>query len=115
MALCITVGQRAPRSISPLAVEVDGFTAELNELMQVGAIPPVDLIPSLAYIPERWAPWKTKVSNLERRQTLYYTKLLQESKARAAKGAGGEATCLFQIACDRQKELKLTDEMIMYV
>lgn len=84
----------------------------LNELFKVGGIPPVDLIPSLAHIPERWAAWKTKLFGLESRQRIYYSKLLKDTQARMEKGVGGRADML-SIACEKQEELKLTEDAIL--
>ncbi|KAG8886909.1 hypothetical protein FRB98_000784 [Tulasnella sp. 332] len=112
LSLCIVVGQRAPRPNSPLATELDRNTAVLNELFKVGGIPPVDLIPSLAHIPERWAAWKTKLFGLENRQKIYYSKLLKDTQARIEKGASGRADML-SIACEKQDELKLTEDAIL--
>lgn len=81
--------------------------------MQVGGIPPVDLIPALAWIPEMFfgnGKWKTKLHNLGRSIHEYYTPLTKAAKARFAEG-GGDGT-LVQTACEKQKEYKLTEKMI---
>ena len=57
--LSITYGKRAPRyeSYEPTAFFDAQHMWEIA--LAPGAQPPVDFLPFLKYIPERWAPWKT--------------------------------------------------------
>lgn len=56
--------------------------------LEPGAHPPVDLLPFLNRIPERWAPWKQLCREVRRRQRKLYFGLLEQSENRLHDGNG---------------------------
>ncbi|KAK7055284.1 cytochrome P450 [Favolaschia claudopus] len=68
IAMLTTYGQRVPSAASPNA---QYFMELLHQSMRIhvhGNFPPIDLIPVLKYLPERWAPWLA-ISRRSRAQT----------------------------------------------
>ncbi|KAJ7657112.1 cytochrome P450 [Mycena rosella] len=62
-------GKRAPRYETPETTAFFKAQHEWELVLKPGATPPVDLIPILKYVPERWAKWKrdcTKTRKLQR-------------------------------------------------
>jgi hypothetical protein len=53
-----------------------------------GALPPVDFLPFLKYLPPLLAPWKTKCENTRRLQRKLYFGLLRDTEERVAQGHG---------------------------
>lgn len=51
-------------------------------------MPPVDLLPFLMYIPERWASWKKLVNNVKISHETMYERLLRVVETRMKKGFG---------------------------
>lgn len=74
---------------------------------------PVDLIPILKYVPERWAPWKQLWRETRRLQRSLYYSFLEHAEQRIQRGTKG-GTFIERIL-DRQEELKLTREMVAWV
>jgi hypothetical protein len=68
--------------------------------------PPVDLIPILKYVPERWAPWKTICRKARELQRELYFGLLGEAEARLARGE--ETGCFMENLIQRQEELGMS-------
>jgi hypothetical protein len=54
--------------------------------LTIGALPPVELLPFLKYIPAPLAPWKTRCANVRRLQRKLYFGLLRETEERLAQG-----------------------------
>lgn len=78
--------------------------------MEPGSQPPIDLLPVLRYIPERWAPWKTACAEVRKRQREVYFGLLSECQRRLAKGE--ENGCYIEQVLMRQEEFGLSEEHV---
>ncbi|KAK7040226.1 hypothetical protein VNI00_010032 [Paramarasmius palmivorus] len=50
--------------------------------MQPGTVPPVDKLPILGYIPERWAPWKALLKEVQRKHHELYFGFFEECERR---------------------------------
>ncbi|KAG8997183.1 hypothetical protein FRB93_000469 [Tulasnella sp. JGI-2019a] len=85
--------------------------ATLNELFSVGNVPPVNLIPILAYIPERLAAWKMKMSDLRQRTRALFASFYQTLRART----GSEGPEMMQSVLVKQDQLNLSHEDIFLV
>lgn len=70
--------------------------------LEPGAHPPVDLIPILRYIPERWASWKTLCRDIQYLQRKLYFGLLDQCKTRMLKGKRN-GCCMEEILDNSQK------------
>ena len=53
-----------------------------ERVLEPGAHPPVDLLPILRHVPERWAPWKTLCREVRQLQRELYFGLLEQSERR---------------------------------
>lgn len=62
----------------------------LNAL-EIGTMPPVDLFPILTLVPERWATWKSIVSNIRHLHESLYDRLLSTVEKRLESGHGSGA------------------------
>lgn len=67
---------------------MDFFEAQhrWEHLMEPGAHAPVDLIPILKFVPERWASWKTEVKIVRNLQHKLYFGLLEQVEERMKEG-----------------------------
>lgn len=109
--ISVVHGQRCPRYSTPRAQTLINNLKTFSQLVRPGETPPLDLIPALKYIPERWAPWKTTLKDLRRSQREYYSGLMEETKHRMARGDGNG--CFMQKILEQQEPFKLTDEMTL--
>lgn len=101
----LTFGKRCPYSDSQEAsVFYKALRTGLNLLSAGG--PPVDLIPILKYIPERWAPWKTTCREVKAMQHQLYFGLLDKAEMRLARGEGNG--CLMEDVLQRLGELGMS-------
>jgi hypothetical protein len=67
--------------------EVPAFFKALRlSAKTVDEAPPLDELPFLKYIPERWAPWKTAYKEVKKTQRELYFGLLEEAEKRVEKG-----------------------------
>ena len=78
-----------------------------------GAQPPVDLLPILKYVPERWASWKTLCKDVRKAQRTLYFGLLTECEERVKRGE--ENGSYIEQVVMRQKEFGMNREHIGYV
>lgn len=109
----VLYGKRAPRYDTPETTAFFHLMREWGDLLSPGATPPVDIIPILKYIPERWAKWKqdcTRVRSLQR--TLYF-RLLDETKQRLC--GGDENGSFMEEVLAKEKELGMNWEMTAYL
>jgi hypothetical protein len=82
-----------------------------GHVLEPGAHPPVDMLPFLKYIPERWAPWKSLCREVRRLQRELYFGLLEECEQRVASVSHGGQEAFMDGVVRRQAELGLTREM----
>lgn len=80
--------------------------------MEPSAHPPVDLIPILRYIPERWAPWKTLCRNVRSLQRKVYFGLLAQCETRMLKGKRNG--CCMEEILDNNQKYSMTRELSGY-
>ncbi|KAF7333382.1 putative cytochrome P450 [Mycena venus] len=81
-------GKRAPRYETP---EISGFfnvLHEFNTILGPGAAPPVDAIPILKFVPERWAKWKRECKRIRNLQRTLYFGMVEETRDRIRRGEG---------------------------
>ncbi|KAG9045811.1 hypothetical protein FS837_005601 [Tulasnella sp. UAMH 9824] len=111
--MSVVHGQRCPRYATPRAQNLIINLKTFSQLVRPGETPPLDLIPALKYVPERFAQWKTTLKNLRNAQREYYGGLMDETRQRMERGNGNG--CFMEKIMDRQEEFKLTDEMTLYM
>ncbi|KAG9051644.1 hypothetical protein FS837_000031 [Tulasnella sp. UAMH 9824] len=109
----IIFGRRLPRANSYAAVTLNENSQVLDDLVKPGSTPPVDLIPILHYVPERWAKWKTLIRTQKERHRVFYDWLLSTVETRMEAGRGNG--CLIETLLSKREELGITREMIMYL
>jgi hypothetical protein len=105
--LSIAYGKRCPR---PDTEEERLFYEGVRLTVQVVSAegPPVDLLPILKYVPERWAPWKGICREARTLQRRLYFGLLEETEARLVRG---ESTgCFMEEVIQRQKDLGMSKD-----
>ncbi|KAG1873184.1 cytochrome P450 [Suillus subluteus] len=105
--LSIAFGKRCPR---PDMEEERLFYEGVRLTVQVVSAegPPVDLLPILKYVPERWAPWKGICREARTLQRRLYFGLLEEAEIRLARG---ESTgCFMEEVIRRQEELGMSKD-----
>jgi len=84
--LSVLYGKRAPQPTSSDVVDFFGVQHRWEHLMEPGAYAPVDLIPILKFVPERWASWKTEVKIVRHLQHKLYFGLLEQVEERMKEG-----------------------------
>lgn len=77
--------------------------------LEPGAHPPLDIIPILKHVPERWAPWKTLCKQVRAKQRELYFGLLNECRARLQRGQQNH--CFMEQVLQRQEEFGLENEV----
>jgi hypothetical protein len=84
-----------------------------SELLEPGATPPIDAIPFLKFIPERWAKWKRECRRVQGLQRAFYFGLVEETKERLRGGL--ENGSYMEEVLARRDELGMDNEMIGWV
>lgn len=111
--LSTVFGMRCPRYESSIISDFFQSQRRWEAVLEPGAHPPVDLIPVLKYVPERWASWKTLCRDIRRRQQKLYLGLRDHCEDRIKeKRRNG---CFMEDVIDQQEKLGLNREMIGYV
>ncbi|KAG8949193.1 hypothetical protein FRC04_008991 [Tulasnella sp. 424] len=113
VVVSIVFGQRIPRHNSPLAATFRGNSEMLDYLLQPGNTPPVDLIPALKMVPERFAKWKTVCRTQREHIRSFYDGLVSMCEERMKRGDGNG--CFVETLLERRESLGMTREMIMYL
>jgi hypothetical protein len=108
--LSIVYGKRSPRFDTYETKTFWRVLHQWEDLLAPGAHPPVDLLPFLKYVPERWAPWKTLCKEVGRSQRDLYYGLLKECEGRIRDGR--ENGSYMEVVLKRQKEFGLNKEQI---
>ena len=85
-----------------------------STVLAPGAQPPVDFLPILKYVPERWAPWKTLYKEVRKVQRKLYFGLLTECE-RARVKRGEENSSYMEEVVKRQEEFEMTRDHVGYV
>jgi hypothetical protein len=92
--------------------EVTGFFTVMQEwiaLFGPGAVPPVDAIPILNLIPERWAKWKRDCKRVRDLQRARYFGLVEETRERMRRNQHNGS--FMEDVLERQAELGMDDKM----
>jgi hypothetical protein len=103
--LSILYGHRAPRLTSPEVVDFFVFAHRLIALLEPGSHPPIDLIPILKFVPERWAPWKSEVKIIRHIHKKLYFGLLEKFEQRLAQGTS--VACFMESFVERAPRMGL--------
>ncbi|KAF8176366.1 cytochrome P450, partial [Mycena galopus ATCC 62051] len=111
--LSVLYGKRAPRYETPETTALFCVIHEWSRVLEPGATPPVDLIPLLKYVPERWAKWKRDCAKIRKLQRDLYFGLLDETKGRLSRG--DENGSYMEEILTRQEELGMDREMTGYL
>jgi hypothetical protein len=92
--------------------EVTGFFTVMQEwtsLLEPGAVPPIDAIPILNLIPERWAKWKRDCKRVRDLQRARYFGLVEETRERMRRNQHNGS--FMEDVLERQAELGMDDKM----
>ncbi|PPQ93153.1 hypothetical protein CVT25_010777 [Psilocybe cyanescens] len=108
----IVFGKPTPRHDSPVATLFRDFILQFSKAFSPEAAP-VDFVPVLKYIPERWAPWKKLWRDTRELQRSLYFGLLDDAEKRASSGI--KQNTFVERIIERQAELGLDRETIAYI
>jgi len=111
--LTLLYGKRCPQFENSVAeVYFDGVKL-FNEIMDPGAHPPVDLFPSLKYLPSRWASWKSLCDRARVLRDELYSSLL--SACEQALNDGHGTGCYIETVLKNQRKVNMTRDEIRCV
>ena len=109
--LSTTFGIRSPRFEDNFTAEFINVNEQWEQIVQPGATPPVDLMPFLQYLPERyWGQWKSTCKDIRTKQRDLYFGLRDMCAERMKDGKSNG--CFLETLLERQEKLGLTYEMI---
>ncbi|CAL1703430.1 unnamed protein product [Somion occarium] len=83
-----------------------------NRIMRPGGMPPIDILPVLKYIPERWAPWKTLCKQAHDMQHKLYSGSVQICIDRIKDDKRSD--CFMEFLLDHQEQYSLDQEELVY-
>ncbi|KAJ7792587.1 cytochrome P450 [Mycena leptocephala] len=110
--LSVLYGKRAPRYQTSELTAVFHVMNKWSQLVEPGATPPVDAIPLLKFVPERWSKWKRDCRRIRTQQRALYFGLLDETKERLRRGE--ENGSYMEEVLARKEELGMDNEMAGY-
>jgi hypothetical protein len=102
-------GRRVPRYETEEVNEFITTTHDWSALLEPGAVPPIDAIPILKLIPERWAKWKRECKRVSDLQRARYFGLVEETRERMRRNQHNGS--FMEEVLERQVELGMDDEM----
>ncbi|KAJ7613215.1 cytochrome P450 [Roridomyces roridus] len=111
--LSVVYGKRAPRKDTPELVAFFQVLHDWLSILEPGAAPPVDLIPALKLIPDRWAKWKRTARRIRQAQRRLLFGLLEAVEDRVSRGR--ENGSFVEQVLAKQTELRLDREMTAYL
>ncbi|KAJ7143019.1 cytochrome P450 [Mycena epipterygia] len=111
--LSVLFGKRAPRYESPETTAYFEVEHKWIRLLDAGSTPPVDMLPILKLVPERWAKWKRDCRNVRNLQRALFFGLLEETKERLRTGEGNGS--YMEDLLTRQENFEMDEEMIGYL
>jgi hypothetical protein len=100
-------GKRAPRFATKEVTAFFHVQHIWEYLLFPGSFPPVDQLPWLKYVPERFAKWKQVCREVQTLQRELYFGLLEETEKRET-----ENGCFMETIIQRADEWKLDREMV---
>jgi hypothetical protein len=107
--MSVLYGKRSPRYESKASTSFFQVNHLWEQALAPGAHPPVDLLPALNYIPERWAPWKRACKEIRKRQRELYFGLYEECEERIVRGE--ENGCYMESVIEKREEFGMSREM----
>ncbi|KAF8142502.1 cytochrome P450 [Mycena galopus ATCC 62051] len=111
--LSVLYGKRSPRYETPQTTAFFKAQHAWVTTIEPGATPPVDMIPILKYVPERWAKWKRDCAKARKLQRDLYFSLLDETKERMRRGE--ENGSYMEEVITRQEEFGMDREITGYL
>ncbi|KAF7328683.1 putative cytochrome P450 [Mycena sanguinolenta] len=111
--MSVIYGKRSPRYETPETIAFFNAQHEWEAILEPGSTPPIDLIPILKYVPERWAKWKRDCAKTRKLQRDLYFGLLDETKERLSKG--DENGSYMEEVLTRQEEFGMDREITGYL
>ncbi|TFK49876.1 cytochrome P450 [Heliocybe sulcata] len=83
--LSVTFGKRAPHTRTRELLAFFEMHPLWERILMPGSYAPVDFLPFLKYVPERWAAWKGDCKRVKKMQEDLYFGLMEETKHRLEK------------------------------
>jgi hypothetical protein len=83
--MTILWGVRCPDYETPVMTDFYDTLEMWKKVTEPGSHPPLDLLPILKHVPEKWAPWKPLVRQVRHLQRKLYFGLLDEAENRILK------------------------------
>ncbi|KAJ7182865.1 cytochrome P450 [Mycena crocata] len=111
--LSVLYGKRSPRYETADTVAFFNAQHEWERVLEPGATPPVDLMPILKCVPERWAKWKRDCAKTRKLQRDLYFGLLDETQERLR--TGQENGSYMEELLTRQVEFGMDREITGYL
>ncbi|CAE6457751.1 unnamed protein product [Rhizoctonia solani] len=111
--LSVLFGKRAPRFETQEVVDFFDVQHMWEQVLTPGALPPVDFLPFLKWMPRPLAQWKDYCDETRRRQRKLYFGLLRETEERVANGH--ENGCFMEEVLARQEEFGMSRELVGYL
>lgn len=108
----LAFGKREADHDSPKAREFREYICNFTITISPEAAP-VDLLPILRYIPERFAPWKRLWRVTQKQQRSLYYSFLEHTESSI--NSGNRSGSFIENLLDQQADLGLSREMIAYV
>ncbi|KAJ7898660.1 cytochrome P450 [Mycena olivaceomarginata] len=102
-------GRRMPRYETEEVAAFMNAMHAWNALMEPGSTPPVDAIPVLKLIPERWAKWKRDCKEIRNLHRARYFGLVEEIRERIRRNQHNGS--YMEKVLERQAELGMDEEM----
>ncbi|KAL3459598.1 cytochrome P450 2D18 [Aspergillus heterothallicus] len=107
--MSLVFGIRTPRYDTPHYVELQRIVTEMSGLGEIGASPPVDWLPVLKYIPERfWGNWRTRAARLRKRILDFHGPLVDRVIERRKNETGGDRSSFIDGVLNQQHRLNLS-------
>ncbi|KAI3598435.1 cytochrome [Moniliophthora roreri] len=110
----ILYGKRCPRPRSSEITAFYEFQFVWTKLLSPGTVPPVDKLPFLDYIPERWASWKALIREVKERHRKLYFGLLDDCENQMKSDVGGNGSFMEDLL-GRKEEYGMDREEIGYL
>ncbi|KAI3619427.1 cytochrome p450 [Moniliophthora roreri] len=107
----ILFGKRCPRPRTREITAFYEFQHVWTTLASPETVPPLDKLPFLEYIPEKWAPWKALIREVKRRHRELYFGMLDECEKRMTSDEGATG-CFIEDLLNRKEEYGMDKEQV---
>lgn len=108
--MSILYGHRTPRYARTEAEEFVKLQLDFMYIVDLGKAPPVDIFPSLRFIPERIAKWKRDALNIKARQENLFGRLTNMAIQRVLSSNGNGS--FMEEAFSNMKNWGLSDSLL---